>query len=197
MMKPYCYLLSVLLLTWGCGTRAPEPVSETKSDADVVSYDGEWYGFNGRTIVRKDSLYGVLDEERRIVLPVVYDAAEFLSDDVLLVNRLGSWLLADRFGRVFEEGPDAAVLRENWQVLYEQALEADRERWDAVLDRFEELCRRGAMLRSGHPSTAEMTAFDLLQKELMSYLDDTPGRPDEQQQLRFERLVGTYAGLRK
>lgn len=197
MMKPCFYLLSALLLTWSCGTRAPEPVSETGTDAETVSYDEEWYGFNGRTIVRKDSLYGVLDEERRTVLPVVYDAAEFLSDDVLLVNRLGSWLLADRSGRVFEEGPDAAVLRENWQVLYEQALDADRERWDSVLDRFEELCRQGALLRSGHPSAAEMTAFDLLQQELISYLDDTSGRPDEQQQLRFERLVEAYAGLGK
>lgn len=197
MMKPCFYLLLVLSLTWGCGTRVPEPVSETGTDTDAVSYDEEWYGFNGRTIVRKDSLYGVLDEERRTVLPVVYDAAEFLSDDVLLVNHLGSWLLADRFGRVFEEGPDADVLRNDWQTLYEQALESDRVRWDHVLDRFEELCRQGSLLRSGHPSAAEMTAFDLLQEDLMSYLEDTPGRPDEQQRLRFERLAGTYAGMGK
>ena len=77
----------------------------------------EVYCFNQRYIVSESGKYGMTDQQKKEILPIVYDGISFLTDDIALLSRYGSFMLSDKWGRIFAESSSRKELENNCQEL--------------------------------------------------------------------------------
>ncbi len=97
----------------------------------------EVYCFNQRYIVSEGGKFGMTDQQKKEILPIVYDGISFLTDDIALLSRYGSFMLSDKWGRIFAESSSRKELENNCQELYDQVLSDDFSFWEIVLREFE------------------------------------------------------------
>ena len=96
----------------------------------------EVYCFNQRYIVSEGGKFGLVDKQKKEILPVVYDGISFLTDDIALLSRYGSFMLSDKWGRIFAESSSRKELENNCQELYDQVLADDYIYWNDVIEEF-------------------------------------------------------------
>lgn len=81
--------------------------------------------------------YGMTDQQKKEIFPMVYDDISFLTDDIALLSRFGSFMLSDKWGRIFAESSSRKELESNFQELYDQVLSDDYSYWEDVIREFE------------------------------------------------------------
>ena len=182
-MIPYL-LAAILPLSGGC-SQAPrqEPV-----ETAAAAYDDSVYCFNGRSIVSCKGMWGLVDQDGRVILKPEWDGIEFLDDDVALLHRAGLYYLCTRDGRFFAEDADAGVLEESFRELLVEMEYEDSRKWDSVLDRLEALC--DACIASGRkrPDRIVLEEKAALQAELAS----VSGQMSSLQKERLEQIVERF-----
>ncbi|MBR6465672.1 MAG: hypothetical protein IKS82_04475 [Bacteroidales bacterium] len=153
----------------------------------------EIYCFNQRYICSEGGKFGMLDKQKKEVLPMVYDGISFLTDDIAILSRYGSFLLCDRWGRIFAESSSEEDLEERCQDLYDQVLEEDRLYWEKVLEAYIEF--RDSCLRLRGKPNALSQLLPLKQKigELLSL---SRGRMTEDQMARFKSITDGYSSTK-
>lgn len=145
----------------------------------------EVYCFNQRYIVSESGKYGMTDQQKKEILPIVYDGISFLTDDIALLSRYGSFMLSDKWGRIFAESSSRKELENNCQDLYDQVLSDDFSFWEIVLREFEifaDKCCEAKKLRN--PDSFLLP----YRQKIEDLLKMKRGRMTEDQLLRFKTM---------
>lgn len=199
-MSYLCLLVSVLSffscrehaqMTSGGGDPAPG------KDTLTHQYLHEWYCFNGRTIVQGDTGYGLIDTTGKEILPPVYDEVQFLHDDMLLLHRLGVWMLADGKGLLFAEARNREQLIQDSDVAYERMLAGKRAYWETIIDRYDSLSRSCLMVRSGRVSPSDLVRLESQRQDLEDLLEGAAGGPAVDQVEALRKIAARYHSLAK
>lgn len=145
----------------------------------------EVYCFNQRYIVSEGGKFGLVDKQKKEILPVVYDGISFITDDIALLSRFGSYMLSDKWGRIFAEGSSREELEDSCQDLYDKVLEDDRLYWDSVIDAYSEFTSKCIELKTSR--NAESILLPMKQK-IADLLKMKRGHMTEDQQIRFKQI---------
>ena len=154
----------------------------------------EVYCFNQRYIVSEGGKYGMTDQQKKEILPIVYDGISFLTDDIALLSRYGSFMLSDKWGRIFAESSSRKELENNCQELYDQVLSDDFSFWEIVLREFEifaDKCCEAKKLRN--PDSFLLP----YRQKIEDLLKMKRGRMTEDQLLRLKTLSDIQFSLLK
>ena len=174
------YLLAVVfsLLLFSCRERdeAKAPAPPLPESPSEKAYLQEWYCFNGNTIVQGPNGYGLIDTTGREILSPVYDEVVFLSDDIVLIQQLGMWMLSDGNGWIFAESRDRNLLVQGSEASYEQMLVDERNYWERVTAVFDSLSRACLLVRSGKVSSSDLLELESREKDLEDLLEEEEGR---------------------
>ena len=131
----------------------------------------------------------MLDNRKKEILPLVYDGITFITDDIALLYRYGSYMLSDKWGRIFAEGSSRQELEQSCQDLYDKVLEDDRQYWETVLAAYSDFSAMCSQVR-GHRGAEEKLLP--LSRKIENLLKMKRGFMDEDQVARFRQITSTY-----
>lgn len=160
-----------------------------------VCIQEEWYCFNGKKIVRTDKGYGLTDTLGHEIIPAVYGEVVFLNDDIVLLQRLGTWLLSDGNGYIFAESQDREQLVRDSETAYESLLAARRDGWNRIIACYDSLSRSCLEVRSRSVSGTDMLRLESMQQDLTELLGRIHGSPSDDQAETLRRISSRYHTL--
>ena len=165
--------------------------TQTPEKGAYPSFEGEWPCFNGCSIVLSGEKYGLVQDSGEMILPPIYEAIEFLDNDVALLKSREQYFLCDRNGRILGEG-DELHLRQEWQEITAECLEKDRRSWEKVLERYELLLRQCKASRGKRLFRNDFSPLQALKDSVLVSLKSVTGSPTPSQKARLEALSGDY-----
>lgn len=149
----------------------------------------EVYCFNQRYIASEGGKFGMLDKQKKEVIPMVYDEISFITDDIAILSRYGGFLLCDKWGRIFAEGTSRSDLEEQCQDLYDKVLEDDRLYWETVLEAYSDFASECHKVRGHRDSEKKLLP---LRQRIESLLKLARGKMNEEQLARFDKITASY-----
>jgi len=174
-------LIFLLLLLVGCAQRGDDAPYDTKESC-----------LNGIYLVSRGDLFGAIDEEEKVLLPVIYDRVEMISDDVFCAYLDDMLFVADRGGNIVGTMPlaectsDADVLR-----FYNDGVDDSFNNWEAVLEGYSRL---SAICMDKAKSVEEARSqADLVEEMLRS----AKGVMSEEQKTRFNKIKNDFKEYRR
>lgn len=186
---------SILILTLfsvfvsGCRQTMVSGIEAARPEEERVVWDDSVYCFNGRSIVWKDGLCGMVGENGRILCAPVYDEIEFLNFDVALLSRYGTWYLATKDGRIMAENSDRKMLEAGHEAIFEAVSRSDRVYWDDILEKYEAFCSACIDARMSAGSIGTVIS---LRDGLNAELDNARGHMTPEQIRRFQDIRERY-----
>lgn len=177
----FILILFVGLISAGCS-------HTVSSDIPIEPYQDSVYCFNGRSLVSRNGLWGIVGQDGRVILDTQWDSAEFLDDDIALLLRNNIYYLSTRDGRIYAQSPDSEALVSARQRLLAEVEEADFQKWDSVLDCLESLCDACLSSTARHPGDMILHKRD----DLFARLADITGRPAPEQEERLEQIIKRF-----
>ena len=182
-------LLLLLTFLLGCRQAPAPPPLEPQAEDIVPVWDDSVYCFNGRAIVCKDGLFGIVSTDGELVCPPVYDAIEFLNFDVALLSRYGTWFLATKDGRMMAENNDRAKLETGYEDLFDAVTRSDRVFWDGILDQYEAFCNACIDARLSSGAIGQVVS---LREGIRAEMENARGRMTPLQKERFLEIRNRY-----
>jgi len=127
--------LTLLLVLCGC--------SDKGTPSEITKFDSRENCFNGTYLVSAGNRFGTADEKGNILLPLIFDKIEYITDEVACAYLGETIYVAGADGFFRENVPASDNLDSDTIVrIYNEALDSSFAGWKEVLEQYEILFAR-------------------------------------------------------